>query len=86
MLYKFFLNPWLADLWSIVHIRVLYNECIKLYNWFQTFCTRKSWFPYAITCSLGQSHEKINHMKISKSWDFETKVCKRNDSFIKQFD
>jgi hypothetical protein len=32
---------------------------------------------------LGQFDEKINHMKNSKSWDFETKGCKGNDSFIK---
>jgi len=35
--------------------------------------------------SLGQFDEKINQMKIPKSWNFETKGYKRNDSFIKSF-
>ncbi len=43
---------------------------------------KKTWF-YATTCSLGQFDEKINHMKISKSWILKTKGCKGNDSFIK---
>jgi hypothetical protein len=34
---------------------------------------------------LGQFDEKIDHMKNSKSWDFETKGYKGNDSFIKSF-
>jgi len=34
---------------------------------------------YATTCSLGQFDEKINHMKISNFWNFETKDYKRND-------
>jgi len=80
MLYKRLFSPWL--IYGQLFILEFYtNECIKWYNWFQTFCTRKSWFPYAITCSLGQFHEKMNHMKTSKSWDFETKVCKGNDFF-----
>jgi len=29
---------------------------------------------------------KINHMKIPKSWNFETKGYKGRDSFIKSFD
>jgi hypothetical protein len=60
------------------------NECIKWCNWFQT-CAKKPCFPYAITCSLGQLHDKINHMKISNFWDFETKVYKGHDYFIKWF-
>jgi len=39
----------------------------------------------AITCSLGQLDEKINHTKISKSSNFEVMVCKGNDSFIQSF-
>ncbi len=76
------MNPWL--IYGQLSILEFYtNEFIKWCNWFQTFCTRKSCFLYAITCSLDQLHEKINQMKISKSRDFETNVCKGNDSFIK---
>jgi len=46
--------------------------------------TRNTCF-YATTCSLGQFDEKVNHMKISKSWNFKTNGCKGNDSFIKSF-
>jgi hypothetical protein len=41
-------------------------------------------FLYATTCSLGQLDEKINHMKISKSCNFETKGCKENVYLKKQ--
>jgi hypothetical protein len=42
-------------------------------------------FLYAITSSLGQLDEKKNHMKISKSWNIETKGCKGNVYFLKSF-
>jgi hypothetical protein len=60
------------------------KECIKWCNWFQTFCIKNLSF-YATTCSLGQFDEKINHMNLFKSWNFETNGYKGNDSFIKSF-
>jgi hypothetical protein len=46
----------------------------KIYNFFFSF--------FAITCSLNQFDEQINHTKISKSLNFEVMGCKGNDSFI----
>ncbi len=40
---------------------------------------------YTTTCSLGELDEKINYMKILKSLNFKTKVCKGNHSFTKSF-
>jgi hypothetical protein len=40
---------------------------------------------YVITCSLGQVDENLNHMKISNSWNFETKGFNGTNSFIKLF-
>ncbi len=41
---------------------------------------------YESTCSLGEFDEKLNHTKISKSWNFGGKGCKVKDSFFKPFD
>ncbi len=41
--------------------------------------------PSMFTCSLDELDEKINHTKISKSWNFEGKACKAKDSFFKPF-
>jgi hypothetical protein len=58
-------------------------ECIKSYNWFQTFFTTKACVPfYERTCSLGGLDEKPNNTNISKSWNFDIKGCKPKDSFF----
>jgi hypothetical protein len=60
-------------------------ECIKSYNWFQTFCTKKACPFYESTCSLGGLDEKPNNTKISKSWNFDIKGYKPKDLFFYHF-
>jgi hypothetical protein len=47
-------------------------ECIKSYNWFQTFCTTKTCDSfYESTCSSGGLDEKPNNnkkFKVLKFW------------------
>jgi hypothetical protein len=42
--------------------------------------------PSEITCSLDELDEKPNHIKVSKSLNFEGKGYKAKDSFFKPFD
>jgi len=76
-------NPFesLIDLWLVVHIIIFISKCIKNVIDSKLFLQEKNVFLYATTCSLGQFDEKLNHMKISKFWKFETKGYKENDSF-----
>ncbi len=53
------------------------KECIKSYNWFQTFCTTKHSLFYENTHSLDESDEKQN---------LEGTGYKAKDSLKKLFD
>jgi hypothetical protein len=58
-------------------------ECIKSYNWFQTFYTTKTCVSfYESTCSSGGLDEKPNNNKNSKFWNFHIKGYKPKDSFF----
>lgn len=50
---------------------------------FKFFLQEKYGFLDAITCLEGKLDEKNIYIKISKFWNFETKGCKENDSFLK---
>jgi hypothetical protein len=63
---EFFINEW--------KINAL-NDAID----FKLFI-QETFVPlYVTTCSLGQFEEKINHINIPKSWNFEINNYKGND-------
>jgi hypothetical protein len=68
----------LTDLWLVVHITILYKGIHKIVKLISKKLYKKYMYIYEITCSLGQLDEKINHMKISKFWNFESKCYKEN--------
>jgi hypothetical protein len=57
------------------------KEGIKSYNWFQIVCTIKHAPFHENICSLDELDEKLNHSKVSKSWNFKQKAYKAKDSF-----
>jgi hypothetical protein len=62
------------------------KECIKSYIDFKLFAQQKHVPFYENTRSLNALDEKLIHIKMSKSWNFEEKDCKAKDSFKKPFD
>ncbi len=89
MMYKLVLfNPWLIyDQLSILQfIMKKYKIMYKLMQLISKHLYKKTtWIPLCKYMFIGLIWWKKNHMKISKSWNFETKGCKGNDFFIKSF-
>jgi hypothetical protein len=85
------LKIWTLDRFIIkcLYYQKITNECARNAlndaTDFKLFVQKNYASLYVITCSLGQVDEKINHMKISSSWNFEIKSFNINDSFIKLF-
>jgi hypothetical protein len=71
MLYKFFFES-LIDLWSIVHVRVLYKWMHKMMQLISNFLYKKTMLPlcnYLFIRSISWENKSYENFKILRFWN-----------------